>query len=193
MTQTARLIVHRPANILLVTLLCLIGCSKASTPPAAAPMLPVVPPGPTTPEVQRGLRAARIDQGLAAHKKLATWLHALPERWSTGYSKVEKQLFLDAAADCVTTVRVGAAGDGGKWLCNSYRLTQPCVVYGFGAGPEISFEQAMAEDFGCEVHTFDPSQESIRNYGNLETGKELRRFEGHQSGVASVAVAPCGE
>ncbi len=124
-------------------------------------------------ELQRRLRIERIERGLAAHKKLIPWLHALPDRWKTGYSRAEKQLFLDAAADCVTTQRVGTNGDGGKWLCNPYRIQPPCVVYGFGAGPEISFERAMAEEFSCEVHTFDPSQESIRNYATLEQGQQL--------------------
>ena len=128
-------------------------------------------PGSTAPDEQHRLRTARLEQGLAEHKKLLPWLHALPERWSTGYSKVEKQLFLDAAADCVTEQRIGAAGDGGKWLCNAYHLAPPCVVYGVGAGPEISFEKAMAADFGCEVHTFDPSQESVRNWSGYEGGK----------------------
>lgn len=140
---------------------------------APKPSEPLRASGPLTPPQQRALRAARVEQGLAEHKRLAAWLHKLPERWATGYSKAEKQLFLDAAAECVVNQRVGVNGDGGKWLCNPYRIIQPCVIYGFGAGPEISFEKAMAEVFGCEVHTFDPSQESIRNYADLEAGKTL--------------------
>jgi FkbM family methyltransferase len=85
----------------------------------------------------------------------------------------ERHLLIDAVADCVTTERVGRLADGGKWLCNGYKIAPPCVVYGVGAGTEITFEQAMAARFGCDVQVFDPTPSSRKLFGALEAGRGL--------------------
>jgi len=54
--------------------------------------------------------------------------------------------------------RVGALGDGGKWVCGIERLARQkkCVVYSFGINGESSFEAALLERApGCEVWGYD--------------------------------------
>jgi hypothetical protein len=84
----------------------------------------------------------------------------------------ERHLYLNAVAQCITSDRVGRAGDGGKWVCNPYRLSDDCIVYGVGAGDDISFEEEMASKYGCEVHAFDPSKLSRGLYSKLAKGKK---------------------
>ena len=54
--------------------------------------------------------------------------------------------------------RIGALGDGGKWLCGLSRLeSKPdCVVYSIGAAAHASFEaELLARTRFCEVWGFD--------------------------------------
>jgi len=103
-----------------------------------------------------------------------------------------QHLLVDAVADCVTTQRVGQLGDGGKWLCNSYQLAPPCVVYGVGAGTEITFEEEMAKTYGCDVHVFDPTPSSIQLFGHLEAGEArgAGRITFHPWGLGPVSPDP---
>lgn len=140
----------------------------------------------------REARAARLEAGIAAQQKQFPALRALPEKFKTGYAKVQKQLLLDAVGNCVTETRVGTEGDGGKWVCNAFRLPKDCVVYGFGAADEISFEEQMAERFGCDVHVFDPSPTSKRAFGKLEKGEARGkgRLTYHPWGLGPVSQEP---
>jgi FkbM family methyltransferase len=62
---------------------------------------------------------------------------------------------------CPDEVRVGRAGDGGKWLCGSAALQNSsegnCLVYSFGSNNDFSFEEDVIARFGqnCEIHVFD--------------------------------------
>jgi len=61
-------------------------------------------------------------------------------------------------ASCPTAViRVGTEGDGGKMICDPYRLQSPdCLVYSVGSNGDFSFEDAIrAYNPKCEIHTFD--------------------------------------
>ncbi|KAF9809787.1 hypothetical protein IEO21_07262 [Rhodonia placenta] len=54
--------------------------------------------------------------------------------------------------------RIGALGDGGKWVCGFERVArQPhCVIYSFGVNNESSFEAALLRAApGCEVWGYD--------------------------------------
>ena len=50
-------------------------------------------------------------------------------------------------------------GDGPKWVCDPYRITEKndCLVYSIGSNNEFSFEEAVHAEIGykCEIHTFD--------------------------------------
>lgn len=53
-------------------------------------------------------------------------------------------------------------GDGGKWVCDPYRITKnkpSCLVYSVGSENDFSFEEGVWLDVSpeCEIHTFDPT------------------------------------
>ena len=57
-------------------------------------------------------------------------------------------------------VRIGAIGDGGKWLCNPAKIREfkePCVVYSLGLNQEISFDVDFQNFTGkrCVLRAFD--------------------------------------
>eukprot|EP01031_Cornospumella_fuschlensis_P025953 gene25953-31340_t len=61
---------------------------------------------------------------------------------------------------CKKPVLWGKEHQGGWWICED-PLSRPstpstCLVYSYGLGADWSFDNA-AEEFGCEVHGFDPT------------------------------------
>ena len=59
---------------------------------------------------------------------------------------------------CTHGRRVGAKGDGGKWVCDPYRYKQhfDCLIYSVGSNGEFSFEIEMKNLLPhCQIHTFD--------------------------------------
>ncbi|KAJ1465930.1 methyltransferase domain-containing protein, partial [Baffinella frigidus] len=83
-----------------------------------------------------------------------------PSRGSAAGLFVEEVYSRAAAnrtAECGRVERVGAEGDGGKWICVDDQLLPPedCVVYSLGSRLDFSFESDLVARFGCEVHTFD--------------------------------------
>ncbi|KAH8108411.1 methyltransferase domain-containing protein [Phellopilus nigrolimitatus] len=73
--------------------------------------------------------------------------------------------FIPAAFNCPHTVeRVGALGDGGKWVCGLERVSAKpdCVVYSIGINHESSFEaELLARTAGCEVWGYDFSVDAF--------------------------------
>ncbi|XP_037789947.1 methyltransferase-like protein 24 [Penaeus monodon] len=70
--------------------------------------------------------------------------------------------------------------DGDKLVCLDDHLAMPkkrCLVYSFGAGDDISFEDAMIQFSGCELHLFDPTV----NASDLLGSDEKIKF--HQVGL----------
>ena len=61
--------------------------------------------------------------------------------------------------------RVGALGDGGKWICGLERLAAkrtPCVVYSFGVNYDSSFEADFLEHApNCQIWGYDYSVTSF--------------------------------
>ena len=55
--------------------------------------------------------------------------------------------------------RFGSAYGG--WDIVVDNLNSNSVVYSFGIGEDISFEQALVERFGLEVHAFDPTPKAL--------------------------------
>merc|ERR1719343_1710954 len=74
------------------------------------------------------------------------------------------QLHYEPSFHCSFSERLGSAGEGGKWVCDPYRIAdaaragEPCLVYSVGSRGEFSFEKAVQERISsnCEVHIFDP-------------------------------------
>ncbi|UWX60782.1 FkbM family methyltransferase [Chryseobacterium oranimense] len=57
-----------------------------------------------------------------------------------------------------------------KWYGNEYggfyvsdeKLNKDSVIYSFGIGEDISFDEALINKFGCKVFGFDPTPKSIK-------------------------------
>ncbi len=59
---------------------------------------------------------------------------------------------------CSHARRIGRMGDGGKWVCDLFRLQNHsnCLVYSAGSSGDFSFEIEMKKYLpNCEIHTFD--------------------------------------
>ena len=59
---------------------------------------------------------------------------------------------------CAHAQRIGAFGDGGKWICDLYRLKSrsDCLVYSVGSSGDFAFEIELKKVMPhCEIHTFD--------------------------------------
>lgn len=69
---------------------------------------------------------------------------------------------------------------GGYCLCPD-GIGPDSVVYSFGAGEDISFDLAMIERFGLEMHVFDPTPRAI---AWLESQSLPRSFRMHPYGLA---------
>ncbi|KAF8589175.1 hypothetical protein K439DRAFT_1629085 [Ramaria rubella] len=73
--------------------------------------------------------------------------------------------FFPAAFNCPHEVeRLGALGDGGKWVCGISRIApkQDCVVYSIGINHESSFEaEILSRTSSCQVWGYDFSVSSF--------------------------------
>ena len=91
-------------------------------------------------------RSVQFQQQAAANKILAYDL------WEPAWS-------------CHIERRLGKPfGDGGKFVCGSdeFFQTKGCLAYSVGSNGDSSFEKAIREHFGCEIHTFDPKGNSTQ-------------------------------
>jgi len=56
------------------------------------------------------------------------------------------------------------AGPYGDWpICKDW-IPSPCVVYDFGIANEWEFSDSMADQHGCRVHSFDPSDGHVQQH-----------------------------
>ncbi|XP_046339212.2 probable methyltransferase-like protein 24 isoform X2 [Haliotis rufescens] len=60
---------------------------------------------------------------------------------------------------CGDMKRMGLQQDGGWEVCDDplVRPKKPCLVYSFGINNDFSFDDEMAREYKCEIHSFDPS------------------------------------
>lgn len=95
--------------------------------------------------------------------------------------------FIPAAFNCPHTVeRIGALGDGGKWVCGLERVAQKpdCIVYSIGINHESSFEaELLSRTASCEVWGYDFS---VQEFGPEVQGEPslLRRAHFSPFGLA---------
>lgn len=83
----------------------------------------------------------------------------------------------EPAFTCQQERRIGRWGDGGKWVCDPYRITQnkqSCLVYSVGSANDFSFGEGVWKDVSpeCEIHTFDPTIGDRPS--NLPVGKNIQ-------------------
>lgn len=53
------------------------------------------------------------------------------------------------------TERFGSAGDGGRYICDTFRIPPgDCVVCSFGSNGDTSFEEDVYDRLRCEIHIF---------------------------------------
>lgn len=64
--------------------------------------------------------------------------------------------------DVEQTLPLSALGEGGgAWSIVDQELNRDSIIYSVGVGTNISFDLAIAEKLGCDVHLFDPTPRSI--------------------------------
>lgn len=67
--------------------------------------------------------------------------------------------------------------DYGGWVVPTDRIKADWVCYCVGAGEDISFDLRLIEQFGCHVHTFDPTPRAIAHVqGVLKKSAASERF-----------------
>jgi len=71
---------------------------------------------------------------------------------------------------------------GGAWSIVDQPLDRRSVIYSFGVGTNITFDQAIAEKYACEVDLFDPTPRSI-DWVNSRTLPNGLNF--HEYGLAA--------
>ncbi|KDR78037.1 hypothetical protein GALMADRAFT_245009 [Galerina marginata CBS 339.88] len=93
--------------------------------------------------------------------------------------------FFPAAFNCPHEIeRLGALGDGGKWVCGLSRVAEKpdCVVYSFGINYESSFEsEILAGTEYCQVWGYDFSVKSF--------GPEIPRSRSHRTHFRPVGLS----
>ncbi|KAL0577412.1 hypothetical protein V5O48_004577 [Marasmius crinis-equi] len=100
--------------------------------------------------------------------------------------------FFPAAYNCPHDIqRLGALGDGGKWVCGITRVqSKPdCVVYSFGINYESSFEaEILAKSDHCQIWGYDYS---VKSFGPQIPSHEAYRthFSPYKLGGSDVAAA----
>jgi hypothetical protein len=93
--------------------------------------------------------------------------------------------FFPAAFNCPHEIqRLGALGDGGKWVCGISRVEEKpdCIVYSFGINLESSFEAEILENTNyCQIWGYDFSVGSF--------GPEIPKDRAHRTHFKAVGLA----
>lgn len=73
----------------------------------------------------------------------------------------------------ITIPHTWYGNDYGGFYIYEEMLNKDSIVYSFGIGEDISFDEAVIKKFGCSVFAFDPTPKSIRWVKNRENPKEF--------------------
>lgn len=75
-----------------------------------------------------------------------------------GNGRTYYQFHWEPSWSCDFEERIGPIGDGGKWVCDAYKIKgkKECFVLSIGSNNDFSFEEGIHElNPDCEIHTFD--------------------------------------
>jgi FkbM family methyltransferase len=90
---------------------------------------------------------------------------------------------LDVFVRPQSSVSLVTLGEGaGSWAVWPDRLGSDSVVYSFGVGRDISFEQAMITRYGLTVHAFDPTPLAL---DWIKSQQLPEHFHLHELGIAA--------
>ena len=64
-----------------------------------------------------------------------------------------------------------------QWVVSTKKITSSSIVYSFGVGANIDFDQDMIDKFGVHVHAFDPSPRSLEWLSNRTLPDQLSIHE----------------
>lgn len=87
-------------------------------------------------------------------KKVASRLNYQIEKWRRSWIRNQR-------TQVQLAVRTLGNADYGSWTILEKGVHADSVVYSFGVGEDISWDLAMIEVFGVQVHAFDPTPRSI--------------------------------
>jgi hypothetical protein len=98
------------------------------------------------------------------------------------------QTHYEPSFSCEFARRIGNAGEGGKWVCDPYKLVDKvkagkgCLVYSVGSNGQYDFEESVHESIspGCEIHTIDMND--WQHYGG-EAPPEYVHYHKYKVGV----------
>lgn len=76
-------------------------------------------------------------------------------------------------------VRLGSQYGG--WIVPAAAVQEDSICYCAGVGEDVSFDLALMERFGCEVHAFDPTPRAIEFVGR--NAADVRGFHFHPVGI----------
>jgi len=118
--------------------------------------------------VSRGMNKNEIERSFSSsQERLSRYslfhpnTHGAPESANAWY-----QNNVEPAITCSHEERIGAAGEGGKWMCDldALRDKKDCLIYSIGSNNDFSWESAVkARVPNCEIHVFD---HTVRNATN---------------------------
>ncbi|KAL1751972.1 methyltransferase domain-containing protein [Schizophyllum commune] len=164
---------------------------------APPPFPPPPPPFPRVPHIVDTSLSERIARADAIYDKVLKDRAGLIKKFGPNPSQVamfppDKAPwpaytvwdFFPAAYNCPHEVqRIGALGDGGKWVCGLSRVQRKpdCVVYSIGINYESSFEADLLENTDyCEVWGYDFSVDDF--------GPQIPRSQRHRVHFAPYAL-----